>query len=175
VTHLGLSGASGVGGNMKERVDLHLLYNEKSRAAMDTSAVRAMVRMFRRKSSASDMISNPREVDNENLSRTTVENLSVEQIKCRWRRKQIEIQEKQLTHLDSSWRLKQMFGLTGKESNLQKNHQGFSFFEGNPSGMRRDSMQGEELDANPLAQIPKTFSVCKSASSIWQRSRGSKN
>jgi hypothetical protein len=148
------------------RID-HQIKNKEYRAVMDIFAFRAMSSMFRRKS-ISEKIFRTSDTPRENHSSTAVENLSIEQVKRRWRRKQIKNQEKQSTYIDSSWRLKQIWDWTLKPCNMQNNSRGNGFFEGNPAGIQRDNM---EIDANPSDHLPKRHSICMSPSSIWQRSR----
>jgi hypothetical protein len=137
---------------------------------MDIFSLRAMTSMFRRKSILERELKkreNPQEI-----SSSTVERLSIAQIKRKWRRKQIKNQEKQATFLDS-WRLKQMWNWTFKSSNLQENIQNYG--EGNRA-IRGDSV---ETDSNPSAhasrrsaQASKTIFICMSQSSTWQKNRG---
>jgi hypothetical protein len=155
-------------------MDQQIKNNARNSAVMDTFTVQGMASNFQRKCTP-EMEIGLSEKAHENYSHTAVEKLSVEQIKFRWRRQQIENQEKQLTHLDSSWKLKQLFGWPRKQSYLRNDTQNFSYFDGNPSEIRRDSMFGDEFDANPSAQIAKSRSILLTASFFWRRSQASKN
>jgi hypothetical protein len=165
-----ISGGTGLEGDIKGRTDLHLKNNELKSVVMDT--VRAIASIFRRRST-SEIESSTSEVAHESHRSTTVEKLSVEQVKFRWRQEQIENHKKQLTHLNSSWRRKQMFDGIRTKSNMRNNIQNFGYFDGNPSEMQRACIFGNELDANPSAKLPKWHSIGLTASSIWRKSQAS--